>query len=267
MENYRHSPAANPSAKLGDEAKRYVERLRTLMSQASAQHRQRESSGWCPACRGLRWLRLDLPISHPEFGKLTPCNVCGGTRTEEWLTQVCNLAGDELAYSFDSWKLITHERVAILESARFLLDARGGWLTVYGDYGAGKTYLGAAIINAGRKAKIESRYWLMARLLDHLRQAFDPQHGPGWSNLFDDLVECPLLVIDELDTFHPTTWAMERFGMLARERDRMSREKVTVWISNVAPADLPSEFDFLRSRMSSWPAVRLAGDVRPERRE
>lgn len=263
MENYQLDYPQVTPAKLGDEAKRYVERLRLLMSQASSQRQRRESLDWCPACHGMKWLRRDLPIDDPEFGKLIPCNVCGGTRTAEWLAKVSNLSAAELADNFAGWRLHTEERQTALRLAGELLDARGGWLTIHGDYGAGKSYLGAAIVNAGRERKVESRYWLMASLLDHLRAAFDPQAGPGYSNLFDDLIEAPLLVVDELDVFHPTSWATERFGMLARERDRMSRDRMTVWITNVAPAALPPEFDFLRSRMSRWPTVRLAGDVRP----
>ena len=28
----------------------------------------------CPFCKGLGYLRRDVPISHPDFGKLVPCS-------------------------------------------------------------------------------------------------------------------------------------------------------------------------------------------------
>ena len=28
----------------------------------------------CPICNGLGFLRTDLPIDHPDFGRLTPCS-------------------------------------------------------------------------------------------------------------------------------------------------------------------------------------------------
>ena len=28
----------------------------------------------CPICHGIGWLRRDLPIDHPDFGKIVPCS-------------------------------------------------------------------------------------------------------------------------------------------------------------------------------------------------
>lgn len=32
----------------------------------------------CTTCRGKRWLRRDLPVGHPEFGKALRCPHCRG---------------------------------------------------------------------------------------------------------------------------------------------------------------------------------------------
>ena len=35
----------------------------------------------CATCRGKRWVRRDLPVGHPEFGKALVCPSCNGRPT------------------------------------------------------------------------------------------------------------------------------------------------------------------------------------------
>jgi len=35
--------------------------------------RRQEAEETCPLCRGMGYLRADVPVGHPDFGKLVPC--------------------------------------------------------------------------------------------------------------------------------------------------------------------------------------------------
>lgn len=192
--------------------------------------------------------------------------MCGAGQQARWLDRQCNLKPDERQRRFAQWWTSTPERQTALGVAKSLY-ARHGWLTLWGGNGSGKSFLATAIVAEGLNIGLECRYWSMAAVLDHLRQAFDPKSGQGWSNLFDDLIDCPLLVIDEAHVFNPTPWAYERFRLLAEERYRTASVLATVWVMNVAPGSMDGDAYFLASRMGQFPVIELTGDVRPQLQE
>ena len=55
----------------------------TMSSIEASDERQEGAAAVCPRCGGLGFLRHDLPVDHPDFGKLFPC----GCRLEEMETR------------------------------------------------------------------------------------------------------------------------------------------------------------------------------------
>lgn len=225
-------------------------------------------------CNGLKWVADEdaLTLDHDNFGKLFPCPGCvSPPRRIEYLRSVCNLKGKERSFTFVDWWVTVESRRLAIREAREALDNRNDWLTLWGGNGSGKSYLGAAIVNAAMERGIEARFWMMADLLDHLRDAYNPKSVTPYSNLFHDLIDCPVLVIDECHVFNSTPWALEKFRQLASERYRRSLECLTVWITNLDPLDrehAPPDLEFLFSRMSQFPVVVLDnGDIRPTIRQ
>jgi len=190
-------------------------------------------------------------------------------RQKKYLENVCNLpiplrhlTFADLALSGENWPAgISEGRTEAYEAAKQIFTAHG-WLALIGDYGSGKTRIGAMMVNRWIEDGREARYFLMADLLDHLRKAFDPKTGQGYSNLFDDLCACPLLVLDECDQFNPTPWARERFRLLAEKRYEERTRQSTVWLTNTDPDTWGMDADFLRSRLKDAVVVRMIGDFR-----
>lgn len=204
----------------------------------------------------------DLAMTEYGLAVLIPCRVCNGTdKRQEYLRRVCGLAGDELSAGFDEYWTQTRERQTALGCARDVL-ARNGWLTLDGQFGTGKTYLLQAIVNEARLSGQQAVYTTMARLLDHLRDAFKPGHEVTFSGLWDVVCKSKVLCIDEVEKFSPTPWAEERLFDMANRRYQDWSQLATVFATN----DLAGCPGYLKSRMldGRFRVVKFsAGDVRP----
>jgi len=93
-----------------------------------------------------------------------------------------------------------------------------GWLVFTGPSGSGKTHLAAAIANQrlaeGHRAIFEG----IPDLLDHLRSTFSPNSDVSYDELFMELQNTPLLVLDDLGVQCSTPWAEEKLFQLINQR-------------------------------------------------
>lgn len=93
-----------------------------------------------------------------------------------------------------------------------------GWLLITGAYGCGKTHLAAAIANARLAANQPAVFMVVPDLLDHLRSTFGPQSELPYDDLFEQLREAPLLILDDLGAHASTAWAQEKLFQLLNHR-------------------------------------------------
>jgi len=144
-----------------------------------------------------------------------------------------------------------------------LLSKGTGWLTLWGTYGVGKTWLLACAINEFIQKKQQGVYITGGALLDNLRDSYS---DAGYSYAFDQWSSCFALAIDETDAYHKTGWAQDKYRQLLEKRYNMASESVTIFACNANPGgrDWPAELGWLASRMSQFPIVEAGGgDVRP----
>ena len=177
------------------------------------------------------------------------------------MRRLCRLSGDEARRRFDGYWAQKHGDKPV-RAARWLLG-NNGWLTLSGSVGTGKTFLLQAIVNEAVEAGRMAIYLTMADLLEHLRRAYKPGVEVDSDALFDNIVRCEMLCVDEADKYNPTSWAEEKLMQLVDDRYRRWRECATVWAVNDV-ADVPG---YLKSRMLDGRFVFLAlkhQDVRPE---
>lgn len=220
----------------------------------------------CPVCHGRRWLMdASLARNDPGFGKLIRCGACDDpAKKRAHLESLSNLPPRFSAARFSDWWPTTPQRKAALDAATSALSKRerGQWLTLWGSFGSGKTQLAASIVNEAIGQGVEARFWIMASMLDHLREAYDPKKGDdAYSNVFESLVNCPVLVLDECTEYKSTDWAYEKFRQLVNER--YNQFALTVFITNTDPNGAPpAGLGFLYSRMRQFPMIELSGDVR-----
>ena len=109
------------------------------------------------------------------------------------------------------------------QAASAYADDPQGWLTFAGPSGSGKTYLAAAIANQRVEQGEPALFITAADLLDYLRSGFDDDAEAPFFDLFDQVRNAPVLVLDDLPTRPATPWTQERlFQLLAwRHSERL----------------------------------------------
>ncbi|HEX7586824.1 MAG TPA: ATP-binding protein, partial [Anaerolineae bacterium] len=186
------------------------------------------TTGVCPICHGAGFLRRDVPVDHPDFGRAVPC-VCKLRETRQ--AELADLRGSSgivhlSQMTFDSFRpdgigLNPDRRKNLRQAhdlaAQFARDAKG-WLLLKGGYGCGKTHLAAAIANE-RLAHGESILFVVVPdLLDHLRATFAPTSRVTYDERFETVRSTPFLILDDLGAQSVTAWATEKLFQLLNYR-------------------------------------------------
>jgi DNA replication protein DnaC len=108
--------------------------------------------------------------------------------------------------------------VAMYDVARRFAEEPSGWLTLQGVNGCGKTHLAAAIANRALARGEGVFFAVVPDLLDHLRASFAPGHEVAYDELFDQVRNAPLLILDDLGAQHTSPWAQEKLYQIVNYR-------------------------------------------------
>jgi DNA replication protein DnaC len=226
----------------------------------------------CPICGGAGFLRRDVPVDHPDFGRAVPCD-CKVRETQqaslEDLRQNSGLASLTLmtfaSFRPDGIGLNPDKRKNLREAfemaSRFARDARG-WLVLKGGYGAGKTHLAAAIANDRISRGEPVLFIVVPDLLDHLRATFAPTSRVTYDDRFESVRNAPFLILDDLGAQSPTVWAQEKLFQLLNHR--YNEQLPTVITTNRELEEIEPR---LRSRFSDSRMCTIATIVAPDFRQ
>jgi DNA replication protein DnaC len=219
----------------------------------------------CPHCFGAGYLRLDVPVGHPDFGKLEICVCRRGRVTDavrDRLFAISHL--DELKeLTFESFKTRGRKGLGEMQSrsievafnhAKHYSQNLNGWMLLQGGYGCGKTHLAAAIANFAVSMGVPTLFLTVPDLLDALRFSYNSE-DTTFEERFDQIREARLLVLDDFGTQNATAWAQEKLFQIINYRyiNKLS----TVITTNLALDEIEAR---IRSRLSDpelVSAVRL----------
>lgn len=182
----------------------------------------------CPICGGTGFVVPDLPIADPDFGKALPCRCRQQARLARKLYNFQRMGGLETLHrlTFESFiaepghYAVEHQRnlARAAETCIHYAQEPDGWLLLVGAFGCGKTHLAAAIANARLDLGEPVLFMVVPDLLDHLRTTFGPDSDITYDNLFEELRNTPLLVLDDLGAHSATPWAQEKLFQLLNHR-------------------------------------------------
>ena len=181
----------------------------------------------CKACGGLGWITANVPVTHPEFGKLTPCECRRGkldAEQYERLLRFSNL-GQLESRTFESLdrngppkgphsQLFQKAYDVALEYSL----APSGWLIITGPNGSGKTHLASAIANQSIENGMVVFFTHAPDLLDHLRSSFGPTSAVTYTDLFEQVRQVPMLILDGVGSQSTTSWAEEKLRQIINSR-------------------------------------------------
>lgn len=223
----------------------------------------------CPICHGIGFLRQDLPISDPNFGKLSICTCRQQELLQSSHQQLFRLSNLDAFQNmtFESFNVKGHvglssEQMTSLTYAhnqgrRFSQEPKG-WLLFTGGYGCGKTHLAAAIANAVVDNGIATLFLTVPDLLDWLRFSYDSPEST-FENRFDEIRNINLLVLDDLGTQNATPWAQEKLFQIINHR--YVNRLPTVITSN---QDLDEIEGRIRSRLQDPTLVGIIKIIAPD---
>ena len=155
----------------------------------------------CSICGNRRWLTVEVPVGHPEFGKAQPCQcqveTSAGER-ESRLRRYANL-GPLSRRTFGSTNPNGRAKDpetmrlfgAAFEASLAYAEQPSGWLVLTGPNGSGKTHLAAAIANHCIENGRPVFFVHVPDLLDDLRSTYAPASEMSYSELFEQVKRHP----------------------------------------------------------------------------
>jgi len=182
----------------------------------------------CPICKGAGFLRRDVPVDHPDFGKVVPC-VCRATEIRNRQLRHLRIISNMEALEHFTFASFQPNGVGIgpasslsvstaYQQAREFAEHPSGWLVLLGGYGCGKTHLAVAIANYHIERGQPALFVVVPDLLDHLRATYGPHSTASYDERFEQIRSAPLLILDDLGTQAATPWAQEKLFQLFNYR-------------------------------------------------
>jgi DNA replication protein DnaC len=182
----------------------------------------------CPICGGIGFVRRDLTVDHPDFGKVDICS-CRASEVAQSAYQrvyrVSNL-GAFKHMTFDTFKIqgrmglgdeqAASLHVALNQSQTFARSLKG-WLILLGGYGCGKTHLAAAVANYVVDMGVPTVFLTVPDLLDWLRYSYGAP-DENFETRFEEIRNVGLLVLDDLGSQNGTAWAQEKLYQILNHR-------------------------------------------------
>jgi DNA replication protein DnaC len=152
-----------------------------------------------------------------------------------------------------------------LQLARQFAAQPDGWLVLTGTYGCGKTHLAAAIANECQARGQAVYFVVVPDLLDYLRATYSPDSRVTYDELFENVRNTPLLILDDLGAQSSTPWAQEKLFQLINHR--YNARLPTVITTNLTLDDIDERLSsrMLDQRVSICYAVQVPA-YRVERR-
>jgi len=138
------------------------------------------------------------------------------------------------------------------EAATRFAEEPAGWLVLIGPSGSGKTHLAVAIANHLVDKGKAALYISAPDLLDHLRSSFGPNSDLPYDDLFQQVRNATVLILDDLGAQSATPWAKEKLDQLLNYRH--AHRLPTVIVSDVPVEEFEER---MRTRLMSADFVQI----------
>ncbi len=162
-----------------------------------------------------------------------------------------------------------------LATAKEFAENPNKWLYLHGHTGVGKTHLAIAIANVRIARNQPVTFWTTPDLLDRLRHTQSRDGNPSFYELFEEVRNSEMLILDDFGAQSMTNWALEKmYQLMAYRHDRLMPTVVTsqyiIWDGaenkNIEHMHGKQQWESLRSRIRDSSVVTERLMVAPDYR-
>jgi len=245
---------------------------------SGAEEPEASPSSTCPICKGAGFVHPRLPSGKPDYSRVVACRCIQKELDEERQTRLKRYSGLELKLlrnmTFDNFDReglnpSPEQRENLKEAFRLALDfakSPEGWLVFQGFTGCGKTHLATAIANYRLQASKPAKFVVVPEFLDHLRSTFSPESLISYDQLFEEVKNAPLLILDDFGEQSTTPWAQEKLYQVINYRYNARLATVVTTRLTTDDMDDPIVSRFLDHQLSVVFEIR-APDYRTSRKK
>ena len=167
-------------------------------------------------------------VGHPEFGQAIPCT-CQETQDTHTraaaLRRYSNLGPlSRITFATTNQEgpqsdVPNHQMFTdgMAVAAQFA-EEPSGWLVLTGPSASGKTHLAVAIANRCIERSQTTFFIVASDLLDHQRATYSPDSQVSYDELFEQVRNVSMLVLDDLSMNNATPWAQEKLFQVINHR-------------------------------------------------
>ena len=218
----------------------------------------------CALCHGARFVRVNVPLDHPDFGNGRAVPLRRATRRERRAaTRLAALLEHRRAGAADvrePHRARPQRRTRASRSttaAASTTRARSPMRPTAGSCSpapaaAARRTSPPPIVNRMLERGEPALFVVVPDLLDHLRAAYQPDAEVGYDELFERVRNAPVLVLDDLGTQAPTPWAQEKLFQLINHR--FNTRLPTIVTTNLLPEQIDER---LRTRLTDAGIARV----------
>ena len=205
----------------------------------------------CNVCGGVGWVRVEVPLGHPQFGKTVRCD-CKVQEDSNRLQQLSGLTEGERRITLDGIETAGRTGTSkMVNACRTFVQQPTGILTLWGGVGNAKTMALQAVVNALVAKNVDAVYVTAFDLFSHIRAAMNEKREVMNQGVYERLVRfenVTVLAVDEFDKIRVTDWVMEQVTDLIDKRYRFGLDGSagTVLAMNSDPAGQP---EWIASRL------------------
>jgi DNA replication protein DnaC len=208
----------------------------------------------CSTCRDLKWVRHEVQLNHPDFGKAFPCPDCPDLRDRQqgrydrMQRELPAAQRDNTFDSLDPRRELAPGSLKLYRAAARDAQAIGKhessfkWLVLAGNPGWGKTHLAVCACNY-RIDHPDLRlpgfsFVNVPNMLAHLRAGYEEDSDGSYEERIQGYLLVPLLVVDDVGAESGTAWAHEQLYRVLNHRYIEAME--TIITTNVPIVSLGS---------------------------
>jgi len=217
------------------------------LSDVEAGKQENEAAGAreavCPLCHGAGFLHPVSANGTVDYSRVVACRCRQPVLEQErrgWLQRYSNL-GYLAHHTFESARKggrgsNAEGYAAAYEASKAFASKPEGWLVLVGPLGCGKTRLACAIANE-RIANNQFVFYVSTPdLLDHLRGTYSPGSEIKYDDLFEQVRNATLLILDDVELEGSTPWAREKLEQILNHRFNLKLP--TVLVTDISPDDM-----------------------------